>query len=264
MSNITKYILQFLVVLLSLSLWSGSAVAAGEVKLLKVNSIFSSYRGAWLRGNFEVIVSNLGYVKQVHIHYRKTTGAWGDFPLSYNRPAGAGKEVWSASFNNTGGGSDLPNVAEPIEFAVKYQVNGAIYWDNNNGSNYRILQNGGTILVGRNVYNAIYSPSVSSTNMIYGYVTVKNLAFAKTVEVNYSTDNWATVNVATATYSPSFWSGAYSSAPNPNSYGFEEWNYGIPVGNTATRVDYVFKYVVNGMTYWDNNFGNNYVSTIAR
>lgn len=241
-----------------------SAHAADEVKLLKANSIFSSYKGPWLRGSFDVVVANLAYAKQVSIHYRKTDGTWGNFPLSYNRPANPGKEVWTGFFSNTGGGSDMPLVADPIEFAVKYQVNGNTYWDNNGGNNYRVGHNGGTILVNSNVYNATYNATVANTNSVGGYLTVKNIAPAKQVQVHFTLDNWATVQVVNASYNPAFWNSAYSNAPNPNSYGFEEWSYQIPVGNTATTLKYALKYTVNGVTYWDNNFGNNYTTTIQR
>lgn len=241
-----------------------AAHAANEVKLIKVNSIFSSYKGPWLRGNFEVQVANLAYVKNVAIHYKKTDGSWGNFPLSYNRPASAGNEVWSGWFSNTSGGQDMPGVAEPIEFAVRYQVNGSVYWDNNGGTNYKIAQNGGTILIDRNVYNAIYSPSVANTNAVSGYVTVKNNAPVKQVQVHYTLDNWTTVHIANATFNPAFWNGGYSNAPNPNNYGFEEWSWEVPVGNSATTVKYAIKYTVNGVSYWDNNFGRNYETTIQR
>lgn len=264
MTIFSRYFAPLLIAAAGLASWCNPALAADEVKLLKVNSIFSSYKGPWLRGSFETIVTNLAYAKQVHIHYKKTDGTWGDYALTYNRPASAGKEVWSANFTNTSGGIDLPGVTEPIEFAVKYTVNGTTYWDNNNGANYRIKQDGGTILVGSNVYNAIYNPTVTNTNTVYGYATVKNIALAKSVEIIYSLDNWATTQKVPATFSSSFWSGGYSSAPNPNGYGFEEWNYAIPVGNTATRLQYAIKYTVNGISYWDNNFGRNYSTTIAR
>lgn len=264
MSKIARYISTAAVALASLLAFSSPAQAADEVKLLKVNSIFSTYKGPWLRGNFEVLVANLAFSKQVHIHYKKTDGTWGNFPLAYNRPASAGKEVWSAYFSNTASQSDLSGATEPIEFAVKYQVNGATYWDNNGGANYKIKQDGGTILVGTNVYNATYSPTVANTNTVSGYVTVKNIAPTKSVQVHFTTNNWATVQIANATFNPSFWSGGYSSAPNPNTYGFEEWSYALPVGNTATQVKYAIKYTVNGVTYWDNNFGQNYTTTITR
>lgn len=264
MTIISRYFASLLLAAAALASWCNPAFAAGEVKLLKVNSIFSSYRGPWLRGSFEAIVANLAYAKQVHIHYKKTDGTWGDYALAYNRPASAGKEVWSANFTNTSGGIDLPGVGEPIEFAVKYTVNGATHWDNNGGANYRIRQDGGTILVGSNVYNAILSPTLANTTTVYGYVTVKNIAPTKSVQIVYSLDNWATTRTVPATFSSSFWSGAYSSAPNPNTYGFEEWNYAIPVGTTATQLQYAIQYTVNGVTYWDNNFGRNYTTTITR
>lgn len=268
MSHLIRHFARLALATLAFALWSNAAHAADEVKLVKVNSIYSGYKGPWLRGSFEVDVANLAFAKQVFIHYRKTDGSWGDLPLTYNRPATSGREIWSAYFSNTSGGSTLPGVADPIQFAVKYQVNGNTYWDNNAGANYSVAQNGGTILINRNVYNASWTPSIANTssnnNLVTGYVTVKNIAPTKTVQVVYTLDNWATQNTVAATFSPYFWNSAYSSATNPNAYGFEEWNWAIPVGTTATTLKYAIKYIVNGTTYWDNNFGNDYVTTIVR
>ena len=60
-----------------------------------------------------------------------------------------------------------------------------------------------------------------------------------------------------------YWSSAYSTAANPNSYGYETWNFKLDVGN-ATQVEYAISYTANGQTYWDNNYGRNYFTRIVR
>lgn len=255
--KMSKLIVQSAIAALSLALMSSTAFAAGEVKLLKVNSIHTTYKNSYHRGRFEAIVANLAYAKQVSIYMKKSDGTWADFPLAYNRAATAGNEVWAADFAN-----NLPSYADPLEFAVKYQVNGQTYWDNNNGANYKIARNGGTILVNTNVYGN-YRAEDYASNVYYGVVTVKNLAPTKDIKVHYSTDGWQTTKVANATFNPYYWNNAYSSVTNPNSYGFEEWQFQLDVG-VAPQVEYAIRYNVNGQTYWDNNFGRNYVTRLLR
>lgn len=225
--------------------------AAGEVSLLKVQTTFTFSRQANYSGRFEAVVANLGYQKQVYIHIKQKNGTWTDLPLSYNRPASAGKEVWLATYYG------LPTDAASLEFAVKYQVNGQTFWDNNNNANYKAESISGTQLVGTPVYAGEDRRNFDS-NFLRGAVSLKNLGFAKQVNVIYSTNNWATTQTAAATFSSDYWSGL--SITNPNAYGFEEWTFALDVG-TATQVAYAISYTVNGQTYWDNNFGHNYTLT---
>lgn len=244
---------------------SGAATAANEVKLLEVQSFTSFYKGYWNIGRFEALVSNLGYTKQVNVHIKNTNGTWADFPLSYNRPANNGMEVWAAPFDLY----SLPTAASTFEFAVSYTVNGQTYWDNNNGANYKVIRDAGIVLFGVNVYNGSYASQASfyvGQNTYNGYLAVKNLGAAKTVNVTYTTDGWKTTKTAAAKFNPYFWgnTGGYGSNVSPNAYGFEEWDYQLDVGTTSTKLEYAISYTVNGQTYWDNNFGRNYVTTIVR
>lgn len=238
----------FKVAAILLAAWSLHASAAGEVSLLKAQATFSFNRSANYSGRFEAVVANLGYQKQVAIHIKQKDGTWTDFPLSYNRPAGAGKEVWAATYYG------LPTTATALDFAVKYQVNGKTYWDNNNNVNYHLESMGGTLLKDVNVYAGEDRHNFADT-WVYGVVSLKNLGFAKQVKVVYSTNNWATTKTATATFNSNFWYGLPTT--NPNALGVEEWNFALDVG-TATQVKYAISYTVNGQTYWDNNFGANY------
>lgn len=238
------------------------ANAAGEVNLLKAQSMESSYKGYWLTGKFEAQVKNLGYNKLVSIYLKTKDGSWVDYPLSYSR-SGYNIELWSADFNLY----TLPNTDNTLEFAVKYQVNGNTYWDNNGGNNYKHPKNGGSLLGnGFKVYNGVFSPEISlgTTETTWsGYATVQNIAYSKIVQVKYSTDGWATSKIANATYNPYFWNSSYFVIANPNTLGFEEWNFKLDVGN-ASQVEYAIAYSVSGQTYWDNNLGRNYYSRIVR
>lgn len=247
-------------------------LAANEVRLLKAESVVDQHYASNAQSpRFDVLVANLHYVKQVFVHLRTGSGRWIDVPLAYSRPANNGYEVWTGTYNNLdpANGSILPPF-DP-EFVVKYVVNGQTYWDNNGGANYRMGQNSGTLLVGSNVYEGWYRrDAYSMGGRFTGWVTVRNIAYAKNVTVVYTTNRWATTRTAAASFASNFWTfaptGVRSNASNPGQNGCEEWGYTLDVGN-ATRLEYAIRYnvVVNGVTrtYWDNNFGRNYVVNLT-
>jgi len=80
-----------------------------------------------------VRVANLGYQKDVRLRWRADDG-WSESPLE-----------WKATF----GDHDVfaSQVPATAEFAVRYRVDDAEYWDNNGGGNYR-LDSPGNSLVG--------------------------------------------------------------------------------------------------------------------
>lgn len=217
--------------------------AAGEVQLIKVDVYETTTRsGPHLENRATVLLSNLGTGKKVFMH-TKQNGVWADLPLSFMYKAANGKEVWGID-------------GFPVEnFVVKYQVNGKTYWDNNNNANYKVVDaniegtrlfNTNVSAANENLFRAAGSSTVSST------VTVKNLGTNKQVNVVYTTDNWATKQTAVATFD------------HINStFEFEEWNFVLNVGTTSGEVIYAVSYTVNGKTYWDNNFGLNYHSSLA-
>lgn len=80
----------------------------------------------------EVLVEDIGVDKQVSVVYLAGSD-WSSFEL---RPTGrtqSGLEIWSGSQWVT-----APNPAASVEFAVNYNVDGQIFWDNNNGEDYQI------------------------------------------------------------------------------------------------------------------------------
>lgn len=242
------------------------AQAADEVKLIKAQSTVQSHYGFNLQQtSFDVVVKNLAYAKKVYAHLKNPDGLWIDVPMTYNRATGDGREVWTGSYSDYTNQGTPTNRVWTVEYTLKYEVNGQTFWDNNNGQNYSIAPDVGAYLVGTNIYPVWFSPTQTTySNQLTGRVVVKNIAPAKTVKVVYSTDGWKTVKTSNASFTPYAWSGGYSAAPNPNQYGYEVWDYSMDVGATATKVDFAFSYTVNGQTYWDNNFGANYSSTIQR
>jgi hypothetical protein len=91
-------------------------------------------------------------------------------------------------------------------------------------------------------------------------VEVKNLAFEKEVTIVYTTDDWATVK----TY-PLEFQELYANGTELWSADFivTSWDPWRQTGRTPLKLEYCIAYDVNGMTYWDNNGGENYVRDIA-
>lgn len=249
---------------LALGLWSTSLLAAGEIRLHKIQSTESRSPNYSHAGRVEAIVDEIGREKQIALHVKRKDGTWIDVPFAYARPIGDGRELWQLNFNSDTPG--LGEAADPLEFSLKYQTAGQTYWDNNGGANYRIRKNTGTVLFNSNVYDGNYRAEHNSNlnlNTYAGWVTVKNLAPVKQVKVIYSTDGWQTSKTAVGVFNPNYWYLQSVSLPNPNTHGFEEWYYSLDVG-TALHVDYAIQYTVNGQIYWDNNFGRNYHVRLVR
>lgn len=248
------------VLMLVLCLGSAWASAADEIKLLKMGSIVVSRSGRSQQEiRFEALVANRASEKKVYAHVRGPGGVWFDVPLSYSRPASPRREIWRALF--------MPPLGETydVRFVLKYVVDGRIYRDDNGGKNYFMAKESGNILApGVNVYLAHYSPSYRVWDRyLHGTVSVRNLAYAKQVCVHYSTDNWATVKYADASFRRDYWLASYVRLPNPSPFGFEEWSFELDVGH-APQVVYAIQYRAGGKTYWDNNFGRDYRSTLYR
>lgn len=74
-------------------------------------------------------VKNLAYNKHVGVVFSENGGSWHYYPAKYVRELDNGFEEWEIEtpFSTSG---------TKIEFALKYEVNGEIFWDNNNKNNY--------------------------------------------------------------------------------------------------------------------------------
>lgn len=230
---------------------------AAPVELVSEFSITQYKYGSSFSNSYEVVVDNLGPTKQVSIHRQQQNGTWIDLPLSFSRSVGNNKEIWvggkSLGLGQTGTNTDAP------AFAVKYKVNGVEYWDNNAGQNYKVLAEGPLLGAGKNVVSSLsLSDDATKTNKLaYGSVHVRNLGPTKTVKLIYTTNNWASSTVVNATYGGNPLTLGYGSYPNPNANGAETWNLNFQFPATQHGFYYI-EYKVNGVSYYDNNFGANY------
>lgn len=78
-------------------------------------------------------IKNIAYEKNVYIHFRMLgSNEWVDVKCRYSHSLNNGYEVWYGD----------PMWYSPyytgIQFAIRYEVNGQTYWDNNNGTDYYV------------------------------------------------------------------------------------------------------------------------------
>ncbi|AAK76874.1 hypothetical protein BJV85_003792 [Clostridium acetobutylicum] len=182
-------------------------------------------------------VRNLAFEKNVYVHYSLDGGKnWSDSPAAYVKTNPSDNyEVWK--FKTP---SSSESFGPPITYCFKYEVNGQTYWDNNNGKNY---VDGAYGLSSVYVHDVKTYRNINSSNNYFATnVDVKNIDGDRVVKVRYTTDNWKTYTDVVA---------------NHNN---EKTEFGIsqPVPQGTKQVQFAVVYEVNGVQYWDNNFGSNY------
>lgn len=174
--------------------------------------------------------------KSVYVHHNTYESGWVDEPATYLTNLDDNTEIWKAAISG--------NVI--TEFAIKYIGDNQTYWDNNNGNNYSL--NSSILGTAKVKAERTSYQSPDSYNIV---AVVKNLAYNKIVKVRYTQDNWATYQDADLSYASSI-SGTDS----------ERWSTTLNLDeNKMDDFHYCIYYQVNGQTYWDNNFGENYDST---
>lgn len=227
----------------------GSASAAGnEVRL--IDSLIYAYKFGYVSFSGNIEVENLGYSKNVTVHYSTDNVTWYDTSAQYAGPTDSTHEKWNFDISTSALTTDHPELKDltSIRFAIKYEVNGNTYWDNNGGSNYyneRSNHSLSSVILGKP--NVLRAYDDLNSGAFSGAVYVKNINPTKTVKIIYTTDNWATTNEGYATYS--------SSANNFDTVDIFTFSFSVP---GASEVKYAISYTTAGSTYWDNNYGSNY------
>lgn len=204
----------------------------------------------------EVEVANLAYNKKVVVHYQNSNGAWTNFNLTYKNTTNKGTEIWSGKLI-LGSASDING--EISQFVVKYEVKGQTYWDNNKGKNYKTPAEGTFLADDLNV--SVSHGYLYPDGRFGVIVNVKNLAPTKEVKLIYTLDNWKTTQTDNLKYQSSWFYGQ-GDIPSPNIHKVEVWWFGKTFSTlTFSEIKYAVVYKVNGVEYWDNNFGKNYTVT---
>jgi hypothetical protein len=238
------------------------------VKLVSAWTSYSQKYGlASYTRKFKAEVRNLAYNKVVVISHEMSDGSWKDFPLSYISSSTDNTEIWGANYTINSYDQTNPLLFFADEFVVRYDVNVHRYWDNNNNSNYKMdILEGSFVRNDLNVvvdtdYNRIYTSYYNTSNNAFSVnADVRNLNPTKIVNLVYTTDNWSTTKTAPLRFNPTITVGAQQYLSSPNRFGIERWSANIDLPATVNRIQYAVSYKVNGVTYWDNNFGKNYVA----
>jgi hypothetical protein len=209
---------------------------------------------------FIVEVANLNFTKKVAVREQLANGTWEDIYLTYDSTTSNGTEIWKGGVSKLA--TYAPVVTSPFgeKFAIRYEVNGKEYWDNNSGQNYSLTnykrgESSDFLILANDI--SIFSTSPYDTQMYndgdLSYVNiaadVRNINFDKTVQVVYTTNNWVTKSTANLSYYIPLYS-------NDNS-NFETWKASFTIPKTS-QIQFALVYKVNGVEYWDNNFGKNY------
>jgi Carbohydrate/starch-binding module (family 21) len=198
--------------------------------------------------NFEVMVQDLAYDKIVGIWgHDINTGNWSFNPCTFGRKVPGNFEIWTGGWDE-----GVP----PDQFDIEYQVSGNVYWDNNAGYNYSLSPEAAqgadgvqTVVIGPNVLVGGYQANAGNLDV---QVLVKNIAIQKQVAIVYTTDNWFTYQNAFGIYSRPF-----APASTPHQLNTELWSITAPVP-AGSKGQFAAFYNVDGVTYWDSNFGVNY------
>ena len=219
------------------------------VKLEHASSFY--YSGGGFAGrdiNIVVKVRNLAPDKTVTLIYNDNNTGWNELNIPFFSHHG-NYDVFRLhqGASSFGGG---------IEFAIRYDVNGSTYWNNNDGLNHYLGTGDTTIIEDNVVLDTMTAGTSYSCPGYYGctYITpisgdifLENLSYHKNVGVRCSSDgmNWYNIP-ASYNYSRS------GSNVEVWSYNGNHYSYGT-YGVTPTIQCAAF-YDGN----WDNNFGQDF------
>ncbi len=206
----------------------------------------------------DVDVKNLAYQKDVVIHYTTDGIQWKDVGAVYDKALPCNKEVWRFSVTlgekpyNKGTFKSFN-----CSFAIRYTVDGRIYWDNNEWEDYHVSTVGSesryeTITLGKPVYlfsaqgQKVRLPYHALVSYFSGKIMTKDPVGEKyrQIEIIYTTDNWRTVRRFPAKFSKSKGYWEFSSPSLPASVG---------------RAVFIISYKINGKTHLDDNSGAKYI-----
>lgn len=228
------------------------SLSAAPVRVIYYSSVvMHDYYWDQMGAQIDLRVDDAACGGIVVVHLSEDAGPWSDLAATRLSGAGPGFSLYRATISHSG---NTPTV----RFAVRCNEGAAARWDNNAGKDYGFQpQTGSVMMPGSTVYNAGYSPTLYGLpGQLQGLIALRNLAHTKRVSVVFTTDSWRT----TQTFQAKYRTLAYTPGlTNPNALGNETWTFDLPIGG-AKRVEYAVAYEVNGQTYWDNNFGQNYVS----
>jgi len=200
-----------------------------------------------------VKVQNIAFAKNVVLHYSQPDGAWAAKSLSWQKNFGS-YDLFTRSDNSF----------VTTDFVIRYSVDGQTFWDDNNGTNYKIDGSrpntvGGNVILNKATAHRGSQAGggfVFTTSWVEGEILVKNLSFNKRVGIRLTTNRWNTFQDTEATFNGNV----------PVAVGMsqvEAWKFKTPELNLdQSDPDFMFAIFYNnldtGQWFWDNNFGLDY------
>lgn len=240
-----------------LTIAENSAQANEFIRLKNASSaVVNNYNG-WTvtQKTIEIEVLNMAYDKKVYVHHKKFDGIWSDIEASFVKTGNNNYEIWKVNFCTDSYGYYKNDYDQ--EFALRYEVNGNVYWNNNNGQNFSKAWYGPNgIFAGKGIVG-LKSAKCELVATYNGYaafnktfiIKVKNIAYNKEVFIKHQKADHSWVDVLANYVGPA------------NEEGYELWSVKL-YDDSASGFDYgrefVVKYVVGGKTYYDNNGGADY------
>jgi hypothetical protein len=222
-------------------------------KLLRAQSIFIQEEDSPYRAlSADILVPHVGKTKAVRIlgHYRNTGAAF-NFKASYSEQAPThNNELWTVRV-------PISNVFEtdfvPLDLMVEQVIDGVRTVDDNGGKLY--------------VLSALTDPAADAARYVRAKFVLADGCVGLATAFNYFTDVWCglTLNPAvprggklTMTYT----AGRNAQKTETDTCGTAESCYlGVHIPQSTT-FKYRLAYVVQGVTYFDDNFGQGYVIDI--
>lgn len=218
---------------------------------------------ARLSGDIEL--ENIAYAKVVRVAYSVNGGTWKEAAARYVKSLGGNREHWAFEI----GLGLYENVGDPragftgarvvTQFALKYQVAGRTYWDNNGGAgvDYRLSTEGSGLppyppaAFGKNAAVLTYASYTDYPNTYFrGTVAVRKTGTDRSLRVVFSTDGWKTVQTADYAY-------VMESHDGWEKWFFTDFQSDLDPMASVT-FEFAVEYVVDGVSFWDNNVFDNY------
>jgi maltose 6'-phosphate phosphatase len=213
---------------------------------------------------FTMLVENVAYDKHVEVHWAGEDKIWHMLPAEHLASVDANRQIWSAQAGLIA--TEDASLPGDIEFALRYQVRGQEFWDNNEARNYYSSADSGVLLhQDLPLLNVDYTPVLSAGQRHYPItVAVRQAIQPGRVWIRWSTDGWRTTQDTPCFFHRMYWEKwIRSSARNPNRYDTCIWTGQIRIDD-AFRVQYVIGCETPNGIIWDNNFGRNYVARRRR
>lgn len=196
---------------------------------------YSSTSAYYIEGY--VRLGKFGFTQSVVIHYTYDHKAWFISYATFLTATKDNHEVWYFRTPNTYSHSCC-------SFALCYKVDGEEYWDNNQNMNYNLKWYFPTKIL--KSCAIVLDKAFKNSTAFYGNILIKNLAYHKQVKVHYTFDQWETFNEVDAVHFFQF------------SNDLEEWTFSVLLSYSC-KIIFTVYYIVDGSTYFDNNFGRDYL-----